>query len=380
MSKLISEPFQTIYRMEYRAIGIMSGSSLDGLDVAFVVFNESGGKWTWEIEHAACLPYSSEWVEKLKNAIHLSARDYLVLHCAYGHYIGQQVDAFIEENGLQHRVQLISSHGHTIFHEPQHGMTGQIGDGAAIAAATGINTVSDLRAMDVALGGQGAPIVPMGEKLLLAEYPLLLNLGGIANISAALPEGYIAYDICPANRVLNMLVAEKGLEYDDGGKMAASGFVRDEVLATLNQLPFYAQPYPRSLANDFGTDVVYPILKNANLSTADALRTMVEHVNVQVTRNTGRLANKLPSEMPKKMLATGGGAFNSFLISRLQASLAPMGVEVVVPDAKVVNYKEALVMALLGVLRWREANTVLHTVTGASRSSIGGAVWIGQDA
>jgi len=366
--------------MEYRAIGIMSGSSLDGLDVAFVVFNEAGGKWSYSMETAECLPYSSSWVEKLRNAIHLNAREYMLLHCDYGHYIGHQVQAFIEKNNLQHRVQLISSHGHTTFHEPDDRMTGQIGDGAAIAAVTGINVVSDLRAMDVALGGQGAPIVPIGEKLLFAEYPLLLNLGGIANISAALPDGYVAYDICPANRVLNMFAAEKGMEYDAGGQLAASGFVRDEVLATLNQLPYYALPFPKSLDNHFGTDVVFPILKKANLSAADALRTMVEHAVIQITRNTGRLAAKLPAGTEKKMLVTGGGALNTFFITRLQSSLQNMGVEVIVPDAKVVNYKEALIMALLGVLRWREANTVLHSVTGASRSSIGGAVWMGQEA
>lgn len=366
--------------MEYRAIGIMSGSSLDGLDLAFVVFNETGGKWSYEIEAADCLPYPEAWVEKLQNAITLNAKDYLILHCAYGHYIGQQVSTFIEKFNLHHRVQLISSHGHTTFHEPAQRMTGQLGDGAAIAATTGINTVSDLRAMDVALGGQGAPIVPMGEKLLMGEYPLLLNLGGIANLSAALPAGYIAFDICPANRVLNMLVAEKGLAYDDGGSMAATGTVRDEALAALNQLDYYSAPYPKSLANDFGVDVVYPLLKKYNLGTADALRTMVEHIAIQITRNTGRLAAKLTPDTSKKLLITGGGALNTFLVKRLESSLSPMGIEVVVPDAKVINYKEALVMALLGVLRWREANTVLHTVTGASRSSIGGAVWIGQEA
>jgi anhydro-N-acetylmuramic acid kinase len=363
--------------MEYRAIGIMSGSSLDGLDIAFVVFNESGGKWSYQIEAADCFEYPAEWISRLQNAINLSAKDYQLLHCAYGHYTGRQVNNFIEKYALQHRVQLISSHGHTTFHEPARGMTGQLGDGAAIAATTGINTVSDLRAMDVALGGQGAPIVPMGEKLLLGEYPLLLNIGGIANLSAALPNGYIAYDICPANRVLNMLVAEKGLAFDDGGKIAASGTVRDEALAALNQLDYYKAPYPKSLANDFGVEVVYPLLKKYNLNTADALRTMVEHLVIQITRNTGRMAAKLASDKDKKLLATGGGALNTFVINRLQAALAPMGIEVVVPSEKVINYKEALVMALLGVLRWREENTVLHTVTGASRSSIGGAVWIG---
>lgn len=366
--------------MEYRAIGIMSGSSLDGLDLAFVVFNETGGKWTFDIETAECLPYPAGWVEKLKNAVNLNAREYLLLHADYGHYIGRQVNDFIDRNRLHHRVQLIASHGHTTFHEPRLGMTAQLGDGAAIAAETGINTVSDLRAMDVALGGQGAPIVPIGEKLLFEEYPLLLNLGGIANISAAMPGGYIAYDICPANRVLNMLAAEKGMEYDKDGALAAAGIVRDEALTALNQQPYYSESFPKSLDNGFGVEVVYPLLKKFNLGTQDAIRTMVEHICIQVMRNAGRLSAKMTEDAGKKLIATGGGALNTFLTERLSTHLAPLGIELVIPDVKTINYKEALIMALLGVLRWREANTVLNTVTGATRSSIGGAVWIGQEA
>jgi anhydro-N-acetylmuramic acid kinase len=367
--------------MFYRAIGLMSGSSLDGLDIAFVQLEEIRGQWSFRIDAAECLPYPAEWQLRLRQATELSALEYMRLHADYGRYIGQQVNEFIARHQLQHQVQLIASHGHTSFHEPARHMTGQLGDGAAIAAVTGINVVSDLRAMDIALGGQGAPIVPMGEKLLLSQYPLLLNLGGIANISANIPGQYLAYDICPANRVLNLLAQQAGHEYDAGGALAATGFVRDEVLSRLNQQAYYSQPYPKSLANDFGTDVLYPLLRAANLSVPDALRTMVEHIVIQTTRSVGKLQPQLPAaEAPRQLLATGGGAFNSFLIERLQASLRPLQVEVVVPDAQLVNYKEALVMALLGVLRWREENTVLHSVTGASRSSIGGAVWIGQDA
>lgn len=366
--------------MMYRVIGLMSGSSLDGLDIAFVQLEHKGGKWSYDILAADCMPYPAEWEQKLRQATTLATPDYLALHTAYGRYCGQLVNQFIAANGLEHQVQLIASHGHTTFHDPALGYTAQLGCGAALAATTGINVVSDLRAMDVALGGQGAPIVPMGEALLLGQYPLLLNLGGIANLSAHLTQGMVAFDVCPANRVLNMLMATTGQAYDAGGALAATGFVRDEVLAKLNQLPYYSQPWPKSLANQFGTEVVYPLLKAANLSLPDALRTMVEHIAIQITRSTGRLLPNLPGQKPYQLLATGGGAFNTFLINRLSAQLKPMGVELVVPDARTINYKEALVMALLGVLRWREENTVLHTVTGAQRSSIGGAVWVGQTA
>lgn len=366
--------------MFYRAIGLMSGSSLDGLDIVFAEFEESRGKWTLDIRATACVPYSTEWQQRLATAHTLATPEYLRLHSAYGQFLGEAVNEFIDTNNLHHQVQLIASHGHTVFHDPAHRMTAQLGDGAAIAAATGINVVSDLRAMDIALGGQGAPIVPLGEKLLFADYPLLLNLGGIANISAATADGYIAYDVCPANRVLNLLAADAGLEYDAEGQLAAKGFVRDEVLSKLNQQAYYSQSYPKSLANDFGVNTLYPLLKQASLSAADALRTMTEHICIQVTRNAGRLAAKLRAESAKQLLVTGGGAFNSFLVERLRSSLRPMGIEVVIPEAQTIQYKEAVIMGLLGVLRWREENTVMDSVTGASRSSIGGAVWIGQTA
>ena len=367
--------------MLYRAIGLMSGSSLDGLDIAFVQLQAAGGKWTYEIIKAECHPYSDEWAAKLSNATSLNARDYLLLHTAYGHYIGQAVHSFIMEHGLQYQVQLIASHGHTTFHMPPQKMTGQLGDGAAIAAETGINTVTDLRAMDIALGGQGAPIVPIGEKILLREYDFCLNLGGIANISLNDPDQNLAYDVCPANRVMNMLVAEIGKTYDEDGKMARAGKVNESLLKQLNALEYYGQAYPKSLANDFGTDIVYPIVKKAGISIEDALRTYVEHIVVQIKQSAASL---LPLAKNKegdlKLLATGGGAMNGFMTERLQQLLQELNITVVIPDENLIQYKEAVVMALMGVLRWREENNVLASVTGASRNSIGGAVWIGQEA
>src|SRR5450432_1915354 len=211
--------------MVYKAIGLMSGSSLDGLDIAYVHLQETGGKWTYEILHTDCQPYSASWMENLSNAVHLTALDYQLLHTAYGYYTGALVNKFIDDNGLQHRVHLIASHGHTTFHAPAQKMTAQLGDGAAIAAVTGLPVVSDLRALDIAFGGQGAPIVPIGEKLLLHDYDWFLNLGGIANLSFNHPGKYTAFDVCPANRVLNLLVQETGNAYDDKGEMAATGIV-----------------------------------------------------------------------------------------------------------------------------------------------------------
>jgi anhydro-N-acetylmuramic acid kinase len=251
--------------MVYRTIGLMSGSSLDGLDIAFAEFHENGGKWSYEILKADCFPYSHEWIERLKNATGLSALDYQLLHADYGHYLGQQVNKFIDENELQYKVALIASHGHTTFHKPGKKMTAQLGEGAAIAAETKLPVVTDLRALDVAFSGQGAPIVPIGEKLLLGDYDYFLNLGGIANISvkphpnplqkerasttrdneksfqyseSAGEEKYIAFDVCAANRVLNMLANDAGKEYDKDGEMAAGGIVNKKLLDTLNSLDY----------------------------------------------------------------------------------------------------------------------------------------------
>ena len=365
--------------MVYRAIGLMSGSSLDGLDIAFVEFQEQGGKWSYEILQADCYAYTNEWVAKLSDAINLSARDYQLLHTEYGHYTGQQVNKFIEAHQLHYKVAVVASHGHTTFHIPDKKMTAQLGDGAAIAAETQLPVVTDLRAMDVAFSGQGAPIVPIGEKLLLGDYNFFLNLGGIANISLN-AEKYVAYDICPANRVLNMLVNQLRKEYDDGGQIAATGTVNNELLEKLNALEYYKQPYPKSLANDFGTDVVYPIIKDSGIEIKDAVRTYVEHIVVQIRDSISTLTNPTPDTPQPRLLATGGGGFNTFLIQRLSDSLKELNVEVIVPDKKLVNFKEALIMAFIGVLRWRQEYNVLSSVTGAVRDSIGGALWTGQEA
>jgi len=367
--------------MVYKTIGIMSGSSLDGLDIAYVEFHENGGKWSFEILKEDCYPYSKEWVSQLKNAISLNALDYQLLHVDYGHYLGQQVNKFIEENNLQYKVALIASHGHTTFHVPAKKMTAQLGDGAAIAAETHLPVVTDLRTVDVAFGGQGAPIVPIGEKLLLGAYDYFLNIGGIANLSIN-REPYIAFDICAANRVLNMLANDADKEYDKNGEMARQGKMKNELLEKLNKLDYYRQPHPKSLANDFGTDIVYPLIKKEGIPVNDALRTYTEHIVVQIKKaiSNSRVAASIPIDIGTRLLATGGGAFNLFLIERLKEQLEELNIEVIVPDANLVNYKEALIMALIGVLRWREEYNVLSSVTGAARDSIGGALWLGQEA
>lgn len=360
--------------MVYRAIGLMSGSSLDGLDIAFAEILENGGKWSYELVHTDCIPYSNEWINKLKNATSLSALDYQLLHTEYGHYIGKCVNEFIEKHQLQFKVAVVASHGHTTFHIPAKKMTAQLGDGAAIAATTQLPVVTDLRAMDIAFGGQGAPIVPIGEQLFFSSYQYFLNIGGIANISIS-NNGYKAFDICAANRVLNMLANEAGQEFDRDGAMARSGQINQALLNELNGLTYYTHPIPKSLPNSFGTDTVFPIIKKYGLTTADALHTYVAHIVRQIKNAV--MTNRVSADGEEQLLVTGGGALNRYLIERLQEALG--SIKIIIPDEQLVQYKEALIMALIGVLRWREEYNVLSSVTGAARNSVGGAMWMGQE-
>jgi len=360
--------------MQYNVIGLMSGSSLDGLDIAFVHFEETAGKWQFEIQAAECIPYTAEWKQNLAGLSAIGAEKYLLLHTAYGHWLGKCVNDFVEEKNLAYRVQLIASHGHTAFHLPARKMTAQLGDGAAIAAVTGIRTITDLRSTDIALGGQGAPVVPIGEKLLFPDFDFFLNIGGIANISAN-RDPFIGFDVCPANRILNLLAAETEKGYDENGYVAASGKVDETVLRKLNAFGYYSKGYPKSLSNEFGLNEIYPVIEEANLSMSDALSTYTQHIADQVSDALIHLLEDISGKENPRLLITGGGAHNRYLISRLQEQVSPFGIECVIPAEQLINYKEALVIALMGALRWREDINVMCSVTGASRDSINGAVW-----
>lgn len=363
-----------------RVIGLMSGSSLDGLDIACVDFLHSTDQWSFEILHAETIPYSNEWMHRLAHAHELDARSYLLLHTSYGRYLGECVNLFLEKYQLKiEQIDLIASHGHTVFHEPWNRMTGQIGDGAAICAQTGLSVVSDLRALDVAYGGQGAPIVPIGEKYLFSQYRLLLNLGGIANMTDQ--KYHIAFDICPANRILNKLMSEYlQKEYDENGQYAAQGTINEDLLTQLNQLDYYEKFYPKSLANAFGLEIVYPIVTSKEATIYDLLRTYVEHIVQQICRSIQMIIDREKQDSSTyagcQMLVTGGGAHNQYLFQCLQKQLADkFGIEVQYPERNVVDFKEALIMAWIGLLRAENKPNVLVSVTGAKIDSIGGAFW-----
>src|SRR5579863_545836 len=352
----------------------MSGSSLDGLDMAFVHFEENAGRWTFDIAETYCKPYPLEWKGKLTGFNGLSAKDYLLLHTAYGHWLGKSVNDFMEERNLNYRVQLIASHGHTTFHDPAKRMTAQLGDGAALAAVTGIRTITDFRSVDIALGGQGAPIVPIGEKLLFPEYDFFLNIGGIANISAG-GTNTIGFDVCPANRILNLLASATEKGYDDNGSLAAAGTIAENLLDKLNGLDYYKQSYPKSLSNEFGLNEVYPLIVHTQLPVRDALATYTEHIAIQISKSLISLKKQVSEKEELNLLITGGGAHNLFLTESIKNKILPAGIKCIIPPESIVEYKEALIIALMGALRWREDINVLHTVTGATKDSINGAIW-----
>jgi len=346
---------------EKLAIGLMSGSSLDGLDITLVKFNENDERYDFQILQAETLPYPEYWAQQLVEAFHKRPEDLEQLDKDYGKYLGEQVLAFAKKHNAQ--PDFVASHGHTIFHRPEEHYTLQIGDGQELAKACGFTVINDFRSEDVSKGGQGAPLVPIGDKLLFSNYEMCLNIGGIANISYDENDKRIAYDLCIANQALNYLAQMKGMDYDKDGELARSGEVDHSLLKKLNNLPFFLQEPPKSLGREFFETYQKDLLKD--LSVEDMLATFVEHIAIQIA---------LPiSWLPKgKILCTGGGARNKYLIERLQARTKH---EVIVPEKQIIDYKEALVFAFLGLLRMEGKTNVLSSVTGAESDSCSGRVW-----
>jgi anhydro-N-acetylmuramic acid kinase len=350
---------------DFFAVGLMSGTSLDGLDLALCRFAGKNNKYQYEILEAETLPYSGDWKRKLENAANSNAEDFFSLNSAYGNFIGRSVNAFLR--GKKIKPQILASHGHTIFHQPPKGISVQLGSGAAIAAETGITTVCDFRALDVALGGQGAPLVPIGDELLFNEFSSCLNLGGIANISFSKKGKRIAFDICAVNMVINFLSEKLGKKMDEDGRIAAAGIVNKKLLLNLNSDKFYLQPDKKSIGREWVESNVLTKIQKANLSAEDSIATFTEHAAQQIANVV--LQNKL-----KDVLITGGGAYNKFLVKRIHEI---SGAEIILPEKKIVEFKEALIFAFLGMLRVRNEVNTLRTVTGAGIDSCGGAVYFG---
>jgi len=348
----------------FRIIGVMSGTSLDGVDLAYCTFQETENGYTYEIGVSETVSYPDTWLARLKSLPEASAQEYAEAHTGYGKYTGGLIREFISRNVLE--ADFIASHGHTIFHNPAKHYTSQIGEGAAIAAGCGLPVVCDFRTGDVAKGGQGAPLVPVGDEMLFASFDYCLNLGGFANISMQMHGKRVAFDISPANIILNHIANQAGKAFDKNGEMAASGKVHDELFETLNNLGYYHMQPPKSLGREWIEKEVFPMLTQYNISREDAACTFCEHIAIQI-------AACLDNDPGKQMLVTGGGAFNIYLVNRIAAHTS---VKLVIPDPKTVNYKEALVFAFLGLLRMQAKPNCLASVTGATRNVSGGAVYL----
>lgn len=340
----------------------MSGTSLDGLDIVLCKFSFQS-KWSFSILKYKTIYYSKEWKKKLFNAPNLSGLDLIILHKQFGQYIGESVLAFLENN--DYKIDLIASHGHTVFHQPEKKLTLQIGDGNEIATTTGIKTISDFRSGDIALGGQGAPLVPIGDKLLFSEYDYCINIGGFANISFEKNNKRFAYDICPANIVLNSLANKSGYPFDKGGKLGRLGKINSELFNELNNLDYYSKRYPKSLGKEWLDVSFIPILNAFKTSSEDQIRSIYEHIAYQIT-------NSLPNDNKYKTLITGGGAFNNFIIELIMQKTKS---QIIIPDNIIIEYKEALIFAFLGVLKLENKVNCLSSVTGAKRDSSSGIIF-----
>lgn len=336
-------------------LGIMSGTSLDGVDLCLTDFNVAQ-EVSYNIQKSITIAYPSKLKERLSD-LNQSMTSFLELDVELMTFFSEQIEIHFGDMDFQ----LISSHGQTIFHNPSKKYTYQLGSGGILSKLTGKPVVSDFRTEDIILGGQGAPLVPIGDRDLFSHYDNCLNLGGFANVSFQSDQARLAFDICPLNIVLNRLANSEGLEFDDAGAMASKGDVDEVLLHELNNLTFYKQSGPKSLGAEWVNSEVMPLLSNPNLATADLLATFSQHAAVQIA----------PNLKPGSCLVTGGGAFNIDFLQRLRNLYDG---ELVIPETDLINFKEALIFAYIGLLRFLKRENVLCSVTGASRNTCSGSI------
>lgn len=354
----------------FRVVGLMSGTSLDGLDLVLCTFEEkAGGRFAGAILKATTCSYDIYWQRRLRYAALLSGRELMKLHADYGVYLGEKVREFLGAEDKS--VLLVASHGHTVFHEPCRGFTFQAGSGAHLAACCGLPVVCDLRSGDVAYGGQGAPLVPLGERFLFPEFSAFLNLGGFANVSVHEEERVRAWDVCAVNYVLNALARRSGLPYDAGGALAASGHLNENLLTQLENLEYYRKPPPKSLGAEDAEVILHAYL-SLNTPVRDILHTWCHHAASRIVSDL----KKFSQADPLRVLVTGGGARNTFLMACLDYYGKQENLEFVIPDDYLVDFKEAYIFAFLGLMRWLQRPTALTSVTGARKDSVTGAIYL----
>lgn len=352
-------------KYKYKVIGVMSGTSLDGIDLACIHFHFDT-RWTFELVKMETLGYSESWVDILKNLVSYSSGALKAIDVEYTSYLSEVINNFIKRNSLTD-IDAICSHGHTALHDPNKGLTYQIGNQKALATLTKNKVVCDFRVQDVVLQGQGAPLVPIGDALLFPEFDYCINLGGFANISFEEKSQRVAFDICPVNIVLNHYMQKIGLPFDDKGKMARTGKVNKALLEKLNKLSFYALKSPKSLGIEWVKKEIFPLLDLHKMTTEDRLCTFVEHIAIQIS-------SVMQIKEKTSVLITGGGAFNTFLISRIKA--LSLKKKIIIPSSDIINYKEALVFGLLGILKIRNEVNCLSSVTGALHDHSSGRIYL----
>ncbi len=343
----------------------MSGTSLDGLDLAACQFINTDGKYRFKVLAAETCPYSNEMKERLSGIYNSSAIQITLLNKQFGQFVGEKVNLFIKKNKLN--PDAVASHGHTVFHQPQNGISTQIGCGANIAAVCNLTTVCDFRSVDVALGGQGAPLVPIGDELLFDSYESCLNLGGIANISFSNHGKRLAFDICICNMIFNYVANKLNKQFDENGEIAKAGKPIIQLLQQLNNLPYYQEKNIKSLGYEWFEKNIFDLLKQfENFKTEDVMATFAQHIAEQI-------ADVLNKNNLKSVLVTGGGAFNGNLIALIKQKT---NAEIIIPENEIINFKEAVIFAFLGYLRLNKITNTLASVTGARKNSIGGAVYL----
>ncbi|SFN64185.1 anhydro-N-acetylmuramic acid kinase [Paenimyroides ummariense] len=349
---------------KFKVLGVMSGTSLDGIDCAVVEFTKNKGVWSFDFISGKTTAYSKDWQHKLQHAIHLSDTDLHLLNIEYTYFLAEFLADFITDNNLTD-LDFISSHGHTVLHQPENGITLQIGNLPTVTDMLSLPFVCDFRVQDVKLGGQGAPLVPIGDRLLFADYDYCLNLGGFSNISFEENKERIAFDICPVNTLLNHFAKKLGKDFDESGNFAAQGTINQDLLNDLNNLSFYNQQGPKSLGIEQVNAVYLPLIEKYQLTAQDHLATVTEHIAYQIA--------SILKKSNSKLLVTGGGAFNEHLINRLKF-YAP-NTTVVLGSKELIEFKEAVIFAFLGVLRVTNTDNVLSSVTGASKNHCSGTIF-----
>lgn len=353
-----------MFKEKYNIIGVMSGTSLDGVDLSHIVFTVKNNKWEFKILESETISYDSNWINSLKSAVDYSTNKLEKLNQEYTTLLANIISSFIQKNNIEN-LDAVCSHGHTILHQPQNGFTLQIGNLPEIASLINQTVVCDFRVQDVQLGGQGAPLVPIGDRILFSEYDYCMNLGGFSNISFEEKNQRIAFDISPVNTVLNYYANQFGLNFDDKGKISKNGNTNEALLKQLNDLDFYKKTHPKSLGFEFVKETILPIIESFKITIEDKLCTFTEHVALQI-------AKALPTKTGS-ILITGGGAYNDFLIERIQYHLPK--INIIIPNLKILEFKEALIFALLGVLKLRNETNVLSSVTGAKYDHSSGIIY-----